>query len=148
VERERRETRGVGNELGLGLGGTAERGARLYIGGEGRPRSTVMRGGRDLTAIMPAPCRPLERAMLVSCSRVGIPAQHGHGGQAVPGTGTGQAGPCRSWVVFKRAVSVPAQRAEPIWTSILVAIDFFCNFNHSSYSKNCASTIYFVCYIF
>jgi hypothetical protein len=46
VERERRETRGVGNELGLELGGTAERGARLYIGGEGRPRSTFMRERR------------------------------------------------------------------------------------------------------
>jgi hypothetical protein len=30
---------------------------------------------------------------------------------------------------------------------ILVTIDFFYNFDHSSYSKNCASTIYFVCYM-
>jgi hypothetical protein len=30
---------------------------------------------------------------------------------------------------------------------ILVAITFFYNFDHSSYSKNCASTIYFVCYM-
>jgi hypothetical protein len=31
---------------------------------------------------------------------------------------------------------------------IFVVIDFFCyNFDHSSYSKNCASTIYFVCYM-
>jgi hypothetical protein len=34
----------------------------------------------------------------------------------VPGTGTGQTVPCRSRAVFKRAVFVPAQRSEPIWT--------------------------------
>jgi hypothetical protein len=28
---------------------------------------------------------------------------------------------------------------------ILVAVDFFYYFDHLSYSKNCASTIYFVC---
>jgi hypothetical protein len=30
---------------------------------------------------------------------------------------------------------------------MLVAIDFFYNFDNSSYSKNCASAIYFVCYM-
>jgi hypothetical protein len=39
----------------------------------------------------------------------------------VPGTGTGHTVPCRSRAVFKRAVFVPAQRAEPIWTSITTA---------------------------
>jgi hypothetical protein len=43
---ERGERRGGGNELGLGFGGTVEHGARLYIGGEGRPGSTVMREGQ------------------------------------------------------------------------------------------------------
>jgi hypothetical protein len=35
----------------------------------------------------------------------------------VPGTDTGQTVPCRSRAVCKCAVFVPAQRAEPIWTS-------------------------------
>jgi hypothetical protein len=30
---------------------------------------------------------------------------------------------------------------------IIVAVDFFYKFNHSSYSKSCAITIYFICYM-
>jgi hypothetical protein len=36
----------------------------------------------------------------------------------------------------------------PSVTKYLSSLIFFSNFDHSSYSKNCASTIYFVCYIF
>jgi hypothetical protein len=42
-----------------------------------------------------------------------------------------------------------AQRYTPsvskYWSSLTF---FFCNFDHSSYSKNCASRIYFACYMF
>jgi hypothetical protein len=50
--RERRETRGRANELGLGLGARPG-GAGLYIGREGGRDPTVTgRGGRDPTAIV------------------------------------------------------------------------------------------------
>jgi hypothetical protein len=60
----------------------------------------------------------LKRAVPVSGWRVGNSAQHGHGGRAVPGPSTGQAGPFRSRAVFYRAVFVPARWAEPVWPSI------------------------------
>jgi hypothetical protein len=90
--RERRETRGRANEIGLGLGAQSG-GAGLYIGREGRPDPTVTgRGGRDPTAIVPGACRPLERVVPVSGWRVENSVQHGHGGRAVPGTSTGRPG--------------------------------------------------------
>jgi hypothetical protein len=50
--RERRETRGCANELGLGLGACLA-GAVLYIGREGRPGSNDHReGGRDPIALV------------------------------------------------------------------------------------------------
>jgi hypothetical protein len=50
--RERRETRGCANELGLGLGACLA-GTVLYIGREGRPGSNDHReGGRDPIAIV------------------------------------------------------------------------------------------------
>jgi hypothetical protein len=79
-------------------------------GGESGIQRLRGRGSRDPTAIVPAPCRPLERAVPVSCLRAGIPTQHRHGGRVVPGTSMGQVVSCRSWIVFKRAVSVLAQR--------------------------------------
>jgi hypothetical protein len=36
----------------------------------------------------------------------------------------------------------------PSVSKYLSLLTFFYNFDHSSYSKNCASTIYFVCYMF
>jgi hypothetical protein len=112
--RERRETRGRANELGLGLGARPG-GAGLYIGREGGRDPTVTgRGGRDPTAIVPGACRLLKRTVPVLGWRVGNSAQHGHGGRAVPDTSTGQVRSFRSRAVFNRAVFVPAQRAEPV----------------------------------
>jgi hypothetical protein len=87
---------------------------------DGRSGSNGHKGGAAVIQRLSClpPCRPLEWVVPVSCSGAGIPAQHGHRGWVVPGTGTGQAVPCRSWAVFKQVVSVSVQRAEPIWTSI------------------------------
>jgi hypothetical protein len=53
--RERRETRGRANELGLGLGARSGGALGRYIGREGGRDPTVTgRGGRDPTAIVPA----------------------------------------------------------------------------------------------
>jgi len=64
---------------------------------------------------------PLNRAVPGPALRAGIKAQARHYHWAVPGTGTMGLGLGRFWAVLVSAVSVPAQRAWPIWPGILPA---------------------------
>jgi hypothetical protein len=70
--------------------GKVERGARLYIGGEGRPRSTVTReGGRDPMTVVPVPVPAIgagRAGVVFACwdssptrARGPSRARHGHG---------------------------------------------------------------------
>jgi hypothetical protein len=98
---------------------THKENARLYIGGEGRPGSTITREGQpgsNSYRTCPVPAAGAGRARVVFACWDSSPTLAR--GRAVPGTDTGQTVPCPSRAVFKRAVFVPAQRAEPIWTSI------------------------------
>jgi len=61
---------------------------------------------------------PLNRAVPGPALRAGIKAQARHYHWAVPGTGTMGLGLGRFWAVLVSAVSVPAQRAWPIWPGI------------------------------
>jgi len=61
---------------------------------------------------------PLNRAVPGPALRAGIKAQARHYHWAVPGTGTVGLGLGRFWAVLVSAVSVPAQRAWPIWPGI------------------------------
>ena len=66
---------------------------------------------------VPTPCRPLERAVPVPCQRAGIAAQARARGRAV--LGTVATGPGRFRTGPIRTVLVSAQRAWPIWKTLL-----------------------------
>jgi hypothetical protein len=92
--RERRETRGRANELGLGLGARSGGALGRYIGREGGRDPTVTgRGGRDPTAIVPGVVPAVETGR----ARVGLacwefsPTRARGSGRAWPEHGAGQA---------------------------------------------------------
>jgi hypothetical protein len=60
----------------------------------------------------------------------------------MPGTDTGQTVSCRSRAVFKRAVFVLAQRAEPIWISIVTPHCLFLSYQPEPGAKMLHPEVY------